>query len=201
MIYFRIRDYLSVLLYRLISPAFGAFGRGVRIVWPLRIFGCQFISLSERVTLHSGAYIAVLTDIERDPQLKIGSGATIGNHAHIVATRCIEIGADVLVADRVYIADNRHGYEDPGKPVIQQALVQLAEVHIGPGTWIGENACIIGCSIGRNCVIGANSVVIRNVPDHCIAVGAPAVIVKRYCRQTGSWRRTAPNGLFIEEMT
>jgi serine acetyltransferase len=194
MVHFRLRDYLSVCLYRLTAPAFGRFGRNVRIVWPLRIVGSRHIELADRVTLHYGAYVAVLGSSPTQPRLVVGRGSMIGNHAHIIATRSIEIGEYVLIADRAYIADNRHAYEDPARPVIEQGIVQLADVRIGDGTWIGENVCIIGCSIGKHCVVGANSVVMHDVPDYCVVVGAPAEIVKRYCFDSGQWRRTNPRG-------
>ena len=41
----------------------------------------------------------------------------------------------------------------------------------------------------KNCVIGANSVVTKNIPDYCVAVGAPARIIKRYCLDTQEWKK------------
>lgn len=46
--------------------------------------------------------------------------------------------------------------------------------------------------------IGANSVVTKNIPDYCVAVGIPACIVKRYCFETQSWRKTDAQGNFID---
>lgn len=61
-------------------------------------------------------------------------------------------------------------------------------VEIGSGCWIGKNAVIVGnVRIGRNSVVGANSVVNRDVPDYCVVAGAPAVVVKRYDAILGSW--------------
>ena len=195
MIQFRVRDYLSVLLYRwLLAPAFGSLGRGVRIVWPTRIVGARSIHLQDGVTLQYGAYVAVTGG--REALLQIGSGTLIGNYAHIICSAGILIGARVLVADRVYISDNQHEYRDVQRPVLEQPVRQLNQVVIGAGSWIGENACIIGCRIGEHCVIGANSVVTRDIPDHCVAVGAPAVLVKRYCRASGRWRKTDSQGNF-----
>lgn len=48
---------------------------------------------------------------------------------------------------------------------------------IGEGSWLGENVCVIGANIGKHCVIGANSVVTKDIPDYSIAVGAPAKII------------------------
>ena len=198
MLHFRIRDYLSILFYRLLAPCFGSFGKGVRIVRPLRIFGAKYCEFGDGSVLQYGAYLAVLKEHKETPVLKIGARTMIGNHAHIVATKRIEFGEGVLTADRLFVADNRHTFENPEVPVRDQGLTQLAEVRIGDGTWIGENVCISGASIGSNCVIAANSVVTRDIPDRCVAAGAPARIVKRYCEERQDWYRTDANGDFSE---
>jgi acetyltransferase-like isoleucine patch superfamily enzyme len=81
--------------------------------------------------------------------------------------------------------------------VIDQSVVQVAEVTIGDGAWLGENVCIVGASVGRNCVIGANAVVTKNIPDHCIATGIPAKIIKRYNFELNDWQKTNESGDFI----
>lgn len=53
-------------------------------------------------------------------------------------------------------------------------------VSIGDGSYIGINAVIVGnVKIGKHCVIGANSVVTKDVPDYCVAVGSPARVIKK----------------------
>lgn len=199
MIHFRLRDYLSVLAYRVLArPFFGRFGRGVRVVYPLRIVGARHVHLEDGVTLQYGAYLAVLPSAGAPPVLRFGRGTLVGNLSHIICTRRIDIGEKVLIADRVYISDNLHDYRDITCAVMDQPLRQTADVSIGSGSWIGENVCIIGCRIGAHCTIGANSVVTRDIPDHCVAAGAPAVPIRRYCPETASWRRTANDGSFIE---
>jgi serine acetyltransferase len=199
MSYFRLRDYLSVLLYRaLVRPFFGHFGRGVRVVFPLRIVGARHVQLEDGVTLQYGAYLAVLPSGGVPPVLRFGRGTRVGNFSHIICTQRIDIGEQVLIADRVYISDNLHDYRDIGRAVMEQPLRQTAPVSIGSGSWIGENVCIVGCRIGAHCTIGANSVVTRDIPDHCVAVGSPAVPVRRYCHATARWRRTSPDGTFVE---
>ena len=63
----------------------------------------------------------------------------------------------------------------------------LKPVIIGEGSWLGENVCVCGASVGKHCVIGANSVVTRDIPDYCIAVGSPARVVKRYNFDKNTW--------------
>lgn len=194
MLHFRIRDYLSILFYRLLAPFFGSFGRRVRIVRPLRIFGARYCHFGDDSVLQYGAYILVLKTFEHSPTLSIGARTMIGNHAHIVATRMVRFGEGVLTADRLFVADNRHAFEDPSVPIRDQGLTQLSEVHVGDGSWIGENVCILGASVGRNCVIAANSVVNTDIPDRCVAAGSPARIIRRYCDHRGGWYRTTPEG-------
>ncbi|MEM6474693.1 MAG: acyltransferase [Pseudomonadota bacterium] len=198
MLHFRVRDYLSILFYRLLGPLFGSMGRGVRIVRPLRIFGARYCRFGDASVLQYGAYVLALKEHDEAPELIIGARTMIGNHAHIVATKRVEFGEGVLTADRLFVSDNRHTFEDPSVPVRDQGITQLSEVHIGDGTWIGENVCISGASIGRQCVIGANSVVTKDIPDHCVAAGAPARITKRYCDNRRGWFPTDSRGEFRE---
>ncbi|KPP95476.1 DapH/DapD/GlmU-related protein [Erythrobacter sp. HL-111] len=196
MLHFRIRDALSILFYRLLAPFFGSFGRGVRIVRPLRIWGARHCHFGDEAVVQCGAYLVALAEHDAPPVLKVGARTMIGHHAHIVATRRVEFGQGVLTADRIFVADNRHAFDDPAVPVRDQGLVQLAEVTIGDGSWLGENVCILGASVGRNCVIAANSVVTRDIPDRCIAAGSPARVVKRYCEERGGWYPTDETGEF-----
>ena len=198
MLQFRIRDFLSILFYRLLAPFFGSMGKRVRIVRPLRIYGARYCEFGDEAVLQYGAYLAVLKEHAEPPVFKVGARTMIGNHAHIVATKRVEFGQSVLTAARLFVADNRHTFEDPNVPIRDQGMTQLAEVHIGDGSWIGENVCISGANIGKQCVIAANSVVTSDIPDHCVAAGAPARIVKRYCEQRQGWYRTTPQGDFAE---
>ncbi len=138
---------------------------------------------------HGNAAHENATPVEagRTPRLEIGEGTNIGHFNHIYATRNIKIGRHVLTADRVYISDNLHGYEDVDTPVLRQPVRQIAPVEIGDGSWLGEGVCVIGAKIGKGCVIGANAVVTKDVPDYSVAVGIPARIIKRYYPETKQW--------------
>lgn len=133
-----------------------------------------------------------------NPRLIIGDGTYLGNFAHIYCTSGIEIGKNVLFADKVYVSDNLHSFEEINIPIIFQPIKQVGCVSIGDGAWIGENVCIVGANIGRQCVIGANSYVNKSIPDYCVAVGSPAKIIKRYSFDKHAWCKTDAIGNFIE---
>jgi NDP-sugar pyrophosphorylase family protein len=119
-------------------------------------------------------------DVPLLPVLRVGSNSYIGRFVTFACMDKIIIGADVMIADRVFIGDCHHGFMNRDLPIKEQYLFSPGPVHIGDGSWIGVNAAIMPkVTIGRNCVIGANSVVTSDVPDYHIAVGAPARILRK----------------------
>ncbi len=164
---------------------------------PLKVNGRINIRIGKKVYIHYKTWIASvpLTD-DLSSILEIGDESIIGNFNHIYATKKIIIGKNVLTADKVYISDNLHSYDDPLTPIMKQKVKQNNEVIIGSGSWLGENVCVLGANIGKNCVIGANSVVTSNITDYSIAVGVPAIIIKRYNFKTKYWEKTNPDGSF-----
>lgn len=168
---------------------FCRFGWQSYINHPLRIDGAHRIIIGNKCVVAYKSWLAAKAQTGEDPKLIIEDGCSIGNFNHIYATKSIILHKYVLTADKVYISDNLHGYEDINKPIKQQMIVQNGEVEIGEGSWLGENVCVLGAKIGRHCIIGANSVVTRDIPDYCVAVGAPAKVIKRYDKSSGQWQK------------
>jgi acetyltransferase-like isoleucine patch superfamily enzyme len=169
---------------------FKYFGNNSSVLFPLNMNGIENISIGDNVKVAYKTWLAAVPHTGAEKcELIIGEGTCIGNFNHIYATKSIIIGKNVLIADRVYISDNLHSYENINIPIIHQPIKQIGTVVIGDGSWLGENVCVIGAKIGKNCVIGANSVVTKDIPDYCVAVGTPAKIIKRYCLETQKWNK------------
>ncbi len=170
--------------------SFRHFGKKSLILCPLQIDGKKNIFVGNHVVVGGYSWLAAMPLTNNDkPQLIISNNCSIGNFNHIYATSEIIFEDSVLTADKVYISDNLHTYEDVSKPIIEQPIKQLKKIRIGEGSWIGENVCIIGASIGKHCTIGANSVVTHDIPDYSVAVGAPARVIKRYNFETQQWEK------------
>ena len=180
---------------------FQRFGHRSRIDSPLKVDGKKYIKIGNHVLVQYKTWLACLplTGTE-NPILIIEDNATIGNFNHIYATQKIVIEANVLTGDKVYITDNLHSYENLEMPVIKQPIKQINEVVIGEGSWLGENVCVIGAKIGKHCVIGANAVVTKDIPDYSVVVGIPATIIKRYNFESQQWEKTDCNGTFIKKV-
>jgi acetyltransferase-like isoleucine patch superfamily enzyme len=180
------------------SRSFGGFGFKSRIISPIAIEGAENIFLGSYVFVAAHSCLAAVRLTESDScKLRIGNGCKIGRFNHIYATNNITIENNVLTANNVYISDNLHDYKNIDIPILDQPIIQKSTVIIGEGSWLGHNSCIIGAKIGRNCVVGANSVVTRDIPDYSVVVGVPARVIKRFDTVSKIWRRTNPDGDFF----
>jgi acetyltransferase-like isoleucine patch superfamily enzyme len=173
------------------APDFHACGDNAFLYSPFRFDGPENISLGADTVMQSGSWLYCCPLDGGSAHLKIGSGCVFGYNNHITSVRQVVIEDHVLTANNVYISDNLHSYEDISVPVIKQPVRFTKAVLIGSGSWIGENVSIIGASVGRNCVIGANSVVTRDIPDYSVAVGAPAVVIRQFDQRAGAWVSTS----------
>ena len=182
-----------------LASKFRFMGKGSRIISPLRIQGHDNIWIGNNVSIHNFAWLASLPLTSRNGKsiLKIEDNSVIGDFCHIWSTESIVVHKNALIANFVYISDNLHGFEDVNTPIVNQPIKQLKPVEIGEGCWIGEHVSIIGASIGKNSIVGANSVVTHDIPDYCVAVGSPAYIIKRYNLTSRQWEKTDKNGNFI----
>jgi acetyltransferase-like isoleucine patch superfamily enzyme len=180
----RVDIYYHTLIARM---AIKSMAKSARVNRLAGIFGGENITLKSNVLIWDYTWLAALSPNKSGVELIIGEGTTIGRFNHIYATKKVEIGKNVLTADKVYISDSSHEYQNINIPVKNQPIKQMEAVYIGDGSWIGENVCIMGAKIGKNCVIGANSIVSKDIPDYSVAVGIPAKVIKQYNPQSDEW--------------
>jgi acetyltransferase-like isoleucine patch superfamily enzyme len=177
----------------ILSSSFFSIGDGTIVVPPIRFENLAQISLGKNVLIMRDCWIQVISVNEksRDPVISIGNNVIIGMGATISGIRRIVIEDFALFARNVYISDHGHEFHDIERPISLQGIRKIDDVKIGYGAWLGQNVVVLpGVSIGRNAVVGANSVVNSDIPDYCVAVGSPAKIVSRYDSELRCWVRT-----------
>jgi lipopolysaccharide O-acetyltransferase len=139
------------------------------------------IAIGSDVYIGSDSWLQVLGPADESPAIVIGDGTSIAGHCVLSARTSIRLGRRVLVARNVYIADHQHAFEDTGRAVLDQGVERIAPIEIADGAWLGQNVVVgPGVRIGRGAVVGANAVVLADVPDHSVAVGAPARVVRSF---------------------
>ena len=195
-----IRNLYEWIKWKRMAKVIPTFPKRGWIKRPFQVRGGENIYIGEGTTINKYAWIDALPYTGMDSvKLVIGENVRLSFNMHIIATHYIQIGNNCNSGNNVYISDNLDSYEDITTPIKNQPIKQLNDVIIGDDTWIGENSCIIGASIGKHCVIGANSVVNHDVPDYCVVVGAPARIIKRYDFERMQWRKTDSKGNFKDD--
>lgn len=172
------------------ARSFGKFGERSIILFPhTTIFNEKYIQIGqdtmigENVALSAGMMPGQVC--LTNPVVKIGDRCLIGRGSGIVGHLSIEIGNDVWTGHHVYITDQSHGYENISIPISLQSQPERA-VSIGDGSWLGHGVVVLpGARIGKNVAVGANSVVTGELPDFCVAIGAPARVIRQYSKESG----------------
>ena len=110
-----------------------------------------------------------------DPRVRIGEGAYLGKGCDIGYA---DIGRNCVIGSGVHILSglNQHGFEHVEIPIKDQPG-QFIKISIGEDTWIG-NGAIIAADIGKKCVVGAGSVVVKPIADFAVAAGNPARVIR-----------------------
>jgi acetyltransferase-like isoleucine patch superfamily enzyme len=182
---------ISAICYTsILRSSFIKFESGSRIIPPLRFSNLKGISVGKNVIIHNYCWLQTLPHNKTDinSKLVIKDNAIIGMNATITAANYIEIGEHVLFGRNVFISDHSHEYRSINLPVRLQGIMREDKVIIGAGSWICHNSVVLpGATIGEHCIIGANSVVNRIIPDYSVAVGSPAKVVKQFNKLTGIW--------------
>ncbi len=126
-----------------------------------------------------------------EPRLVIGDRVTATASLQVIAFASVVIEDDVMFAANVFVADGTHASATAEVAYKYQGVATPAPVRIGRGAWIGQNVVINpGVTIGELAIVGANSVVTRDVAPRTVVGGVPARLVKRWNDDRGAWERT-----------
>lgn len=106
-------------------------------------------------------------------EVEIGSHSGIGIHCHVPNN--IKIGENVMMGPRCYMLDSvTHVFDRTDIPMVRQGKKAVGSIVIGDDVWIGRETLVIGGKkIGSHTIIGARSVVSRDIPDYVVAAGNP----------------------------
>jgi acetyltransferase-like isoleucine patch superfamily enzyme len=111
-------------------------------------------------------------------ETSIGAKSVLGQECTISAFQHVSIGRECIVADRAMLIDFDHGVVEVERPIRLQGIYKR-DVRVGHNCWIGYAACILrGVTIGDNCIVGANTVVTKDVAANAVVAGAPGRVLR-----------------------
>jgi acetyltransferase-like isoleucine patch superfamily enzyme len=112
-------------------------------------------------------------------RVRIGEGCFLNIGTMVACQNEVTIGDHVMFANGCFVSDASHRFDDPETPVTWQGFTTKGPTRIGSNCWFGLG-CVVttGVTVGERCVIGANSVVTRDLPPRTICAGAPAKVIR-----------------------
>lgn len=132
-----------------------------------------FKSCGDNVIIHHNVLFNVGSNIE------LGEGALLNRYVMLDDRASLKIGAYTMVAAGVTIETHTHPFEDFTQPIAISGR-QGRPVAVGPNSVLGYNVVVMaGVTIGERCIVGANSVVTKDVPDFTVVGGVPAKPIKQ----------------------
>ena len=170
-------------------------GTGTSIGRPRQpIEGKEYIHFGNDCHLGPDAFLAAYdsypySDQKFAPEIRFGNEVFIGRHAFITAINKIIFEDCVEASDGLYVSDHVHSFApEEGISARKRKLIPHGYVKIGAYTAIGIRVCILpGVTLGRYCVVAAQSVVTHSFPDYSMIMGNPAVLVKTWSLELKKW--------------
>lgn len=158
-----------------------------------QLYGASRISLGNRVRMEDDIVLYAVGkygDRDYSGRIVIGDDVYINYNSNISSAGNVVIGNDVTISPNVFICNYDHDISKPLKNYLHTPLMVKGDIRIEEGAWIGNNSMVLGgVVIGHHSIVGAGSLVTRDVPPYCLAVGNPASVIKRYSTKTNTWER------------
>ncbi|MBI5722733.1 MAG: hypothetical protein HZA50_02155 [Planctomycetes bacterium] len=162
-----------------------AFGKDVQVL------GVSNIEIGQGTCLGDEAWLNICIRDDKI-RLRIGAGVLIGRQNMISTAGFMEIGDFCLFGPRVSIIDADHTFGDIYLPYTVQPATANRQLIVEENCWIGVGAAVVGSlTVGRGSIIGANAVVLCDVPPFSVAVGNPARVVKMFNPAANQWQKVA----------
>lgn len=173
---------IRALVYKLFFKKIGLFSY---IGKPCFIKNSNNISIGKKVRIFPG----VRMETHCGGKILIEDDVSIGQNFHITSASNLVIKTKTTILGNVFITNIDHEYQEIDKHIMQQKFL-IKKTIIGENCFIGYGVCIqAGTILGKQCIIGANSVIRGVFPDYSVIVGAPGKVVKRYDKNLKSWKR------------
>ena len=153
---------------------------------PLSIIGLKKLSIGKRVRIYPNLRLEIHG---QKSEVIIDDNVAIAQNVHITTGSILKIGKGTTILANTFITDIDHDYQQINVPILEQKNI-IRKTSIGENCFIGIGAAIqAGTILGKQCIVGTNSVVRGEFPDYCVIAGNPAKIIKQYNFGTKKWEK------------
>ena len=162
-------------------------GRGTYIDPTVQVLGWKRIRFGKDCSISEHCLFNVNcngTEIE----ISIGDSSFVGRRNTFSSGKAICVGPYFLSGPDCKVIGSDHKFDDPFRPYVCTGNTIATVIEIGANCWFGASVSVIGnVSIGHGSVIGAGSMVLRDIPPFSLVVGQPARVLRRYDMKRRAW--------------
>lgn len=183
--------FLQTQVLRLLIPKIGLISY---VSWPMFILGGRKIFIGNKVRIFPASRL----EVHGKGAIIIEDDVSIGQNLHLISfDNDLYIRKGTTISGNVFVTNVDHEYSEIGVHILKQKYIRKY-TEIGENCFIGYGASIqAGTILGKQCIVGSNSVVRGVFPDFSIIVGVPARVIKRYNSETQEWQKTDNKGNFL----
>ena len=154
----------------------------------VKVTGWSHVNIGTNSVVAAGSWLNVNVRKGIEPALVIGENCFVGRNNFITVGKRIVFGDYCLTGTNCSFIGSTHNIDNPNKPYISTGVDADSEIHIGANCFFGYGAMVLGSvSVGYGSVIGAGTVVLKDVPPLSVVIGNPGRVIKRYSPINNTW--------------
>lgn len=163
-------------------------GRGTFVYPTVHLLGKRNIRIGSNTCVSEGGWLNVNHRETGKVSIEIGNNCFIGKHNFFTSGDVISIGDYTLTTIGCKFIGSTHNVSDPNVPYLITGTSCSDKIEIGANCFVGAGSTVLGnVKVGHGSVIGAESLVLRDIPPFSMAIGNPARVVKRYSFIQKTW--------------
>lgn len=163
-------------------------GQGSYIHPSVHLLGKNNIRVGSNTCVSEGCWLNVNHRKVNSVAIEIGNNCFIGKQNFFTSGDAILIGDYTLTTMGCKFIGSTHKFDNPEVPYLLTGTTSEDRIQIGVNCFFGAGATVLGnVKVGHGSVIGADSLVLRDVPPFSIAAGNPAIVIKRYSFSKKAW--------------
>jgi acetyltransferase-like isoleucine patch superfamily enzyme len=165
-------------------------GKRTYIDTTVQVHGWANLRIGENCTIGERTLITVNNRSRTGERIEIGSNSYIGRNNFFSSGIGIIMREFTMTGNNCAFVSSNHAFDDPRIPYALSGNTDGGVIEIGVNCWFGIGASVIGnVKIGHGSIIGANSLISKDVPPFSIVVGNPQKVIKQYDFKKGVWVR------------
>jgi acetyltransferase-like isoleucine patch superfamily enzyme len=154
----------------------------------VQFFGLDNIIIKENCTIGENSLFTINNRSNKDIQLTIGSNVYIGRDNFITVGKSVYISEYCILGNNCSLICADKVFNSPLIPYAVSGITLEKSIIIGSNCWFGNDVSVIGnVKIGHGSIVGANTLVTKDIPPFSIVVGNPAKIIKTFNFDTNQW--------------